>query len=187
MKVFIDTNIFLEYFEQRREYPSVGRLFNAIEEGKIKGVVSIGCVYTLAYLIRMELKRQGIFRPEQTLQLRSTLNTILSMVSAVGVTHKRLVQGVNDIDFDDLEDSFQYQSAIQSKFYDADNYVGKQCSVHIKLAPDGLLISATSAGGDPALCQAALTASRMAHIPKPPSQDVWAAVKDATITFKPGQ
>lgn len=115
MKVFIDTNIFLEYFEQRREYPSVGRLFNAIEEGKIKGVVSIGCVYTLAYLIRMELKRQGIFRPEQTLQLRSTLNTILSMVSAVGVTHKRLVQGVNDIDFDDLEDSFQYQSAIQSK------------------------------------------------------------------------
>ncbi|WP_241602211.1 cell envelope integrity protein TolA, partial [Rosenbergiella nectarea] len=81
----------------------------------------------------------------------------------------------------------QVQSAIQSKFYDADNYAGKQCSVHIKLAPDGLLISATSAGGDPALCQAALTASRLAHIPKPPSQEVWAAVKEATITFKPGQ
>ena len=32
MKVFLDTNIFLEYFEQRREYEAVGKLLNAIEE-----------------------------------------------------------------------------------------------------------------------------------------------------------
>jgi len=63
----------------------------------------------------MELKRQGIYRPEQTIRLRSTLNTILSMVTSVGITHKRLVQGVNDANFDDIEDSFQYQSALQSK------------------------------------------------------------------------
>ena len=115
MKVFLDTNIGLEYFEQRREYQSVAKIFDAIEDGKVKGVVTIGCVYTLAYLIRMELKRQGIHRPEQTLRLRSTLNTILSMVSTVGITHKRIVQGVNDTSFDDIEDSFQYQSALQSK------------------------------------------------------------------------
>ncbi len=115
MKVFLDTNIFLEYFEQRREYQSVAKIFDAIEDGNVKGVVTIGCVYTLAYLIRMELKRQGIHRPEQTLRLRSTLNTILSMVSTVGITHKRIVQGVNDTSFDDIEDSFQYQSALQSK------------------------------------------------------------------------
>lgn len=115
MKVFLDTNIFLEYFEQRRECQSVAKLFDAIEDGKVKGVVSVGCVYTLAYLIRMELKRQGIYRPEQTIKLRSTLNTILSMVTSVGITHKRLVQGVNDANFDDIEDSFQYQSALQSK------------------------------------------------------------------------
>lgn len=115
MKVFLDTNIFLEYFEQRRECQSVAKLFDAIEDGKVKGVVSVGCAYTLAYLIRMELKRQGIHRPEQTIRLRSTLNTILSMVTSVGITHKRLVQGVNDANFDDIEDSFQYQSALQSK------------------------------------------------------------------------
>lgn len=115
MKVFLDTNIFLEYFEQRRECQSVAKLFDAIEDGKVKGVVSVGCVYTLAYLVRMELKRQGIYRPEQTIKLRSTLNTILSMVTSVGITHKRLVQGVNDANFDDIEDSFQYQSALQSK------------------------------------------------------------------------
>ncbi|SQK74012.1 cell envelope integrity inner membrane protein TolA [Tatumella ptyseos] len=79
----------------------------------------------------------------------------------------------------------QVQGAIQSKFYDSDNYAGKTCDVNIKLAPDGLLISATAAGGDPALCQAAITAAKMAHIPKPPSQEVWQAVRDATLEFKP--
>ena len=55
MKVFLDTNIFLEYFEQRRED------------------------------------------------------------QAVGVSHRRLQQGIGDPAFDDVEDSFQYQSALQAK------------------------------------------------------------------------
>ena len=115
MKVFLDTNLFLEYFEKRREYQSVSQLLSAIEDGKLKAVVSVGCIYTLAYLIRMELKRQNIHRPEQTLRLRSTLNTVMSMVSAVGLSHKRLSLGINDMAFDDVEDSFQYQCALHNK------------------------------------------------------------------------
>ena len=115
MKVFLDTNIFLEYFEQRREYQAVDKLLSAVEDGKVKAVVSTGCVYTLAYLVRVELKRQGIHRPEQTLRLRSTLNTVMSMVTAVGLSHKGLSQGINDLAFDDVEDSFQYQCALQNK------------------------------------------------------------------------
>ncbi|MBP5536483.1 MAG: PIN domain-containing protein [Bacteroidales bacterium] len=53
MKVFLDTNIFLEYFGRRKQYQAVGRLFDAIEDGRLKAVVSAGCVYTLAYLVRM--------------------------------------------------------------------------------------------------------------------------------------
>ncbi|MBR0263713.1 MAG: PIN domain-containing protein [Prevotella sp.] len=108
MKVFLDTNIFLEYFERRREYQAVDKLLSAVEDGKLKAVVSVGCVYTLAYLVRVELKRQGIHRPEQTLRLRSTFNTVMSMVTAVGLSHKQLSQGINDLAFDDVEDSFQY-------------------------------------------------------------------------------
>lgn len=108
MKVFLDTNIFLEYFERRREYQAVDKLLSAVEDGKLKAVVSVGCVYTLAYLVRVELKRQGIHRPEQALRLRSTLNTVMSMVTAVGLSHKQLSQGINDLAFDDVEDSFQY-------------------------------------------------------------------------------
>lgn len=115
MKIFLDTNVFLEYFEKRREYQSVSRILSAIEDGNLKAVVSVGCVYTLTYLIRMELKRQGIYRPEQTDRLRMTLGTVLQLVSAVGLSHKRIVVGTNDQAFDDLEDSFQYQCAMQAK------------------------------------------------------------------------
>ena len=115
MKVFLDTNIFLEYFERRREYQAVSPLLSAIEDGKLKAVISAGCVYTLAYLIRMELKRQDVHRPEQTLRLRSTLNTVLSMATVAGISHKSIVNGTNDLAFDDVEDSFQYQCAIQNK------------------------------------------------------------------------
>ncbi len=115
MKVFLDTNIIVEYLEQRREFEAVGRIFSAIEDNKIKAVVSVGCVYTLVYLIRMELKRKYVHRPEQTELLRSTLKTILSLVTVVGVSHKHILEGVNDLSFEDLEDSFQYQSALQAK------------------------------------------------------------------------
>lgn len=90
-------------------------MLSAVEDGKIKAVVSVGCIYTLAYLVRVELKRQDIHRPEQTLRLRSTLNTVMSMVTVVGLSHKRLSLGINDISFDDVEDSFQYQCALQNK------------------------------------------------------------------------
>ena len=115
MKVFLDTNIFLEYLQRRRQYQAVSQLLSAVEDKRIKAVVSAGCVYTLAYLIRMELKRQGIHRPEQTNLLRTMLNIVLSMATVAGVSHKRIVSGTNDLAFDDVEDSYQYQCALQNK------------------------------------------------------------------------
>lgn len=115
MKVFLDTNIFLEYFERRRQYESVSQLLTAVEDGRLKATVSVGCIYTLAYLIRTELKRQGIHRPEQTQRLRATLDIVLSMVNVTGISHHRMVSGNNDPAFDDIEDSFQYQCALQGK------------------------------------------------------------------------
>ena len=47
--------------------------------------------------------------------MRDTLNIILSLVTAVSISHKHLATGVNDLAFDDVEDSFQYQSALQAK------------------------------------------------------------------------
>ena len=114
MKVFLDTNIFLEYFERRRQYEAVSQLLSAVEDGQLKAVVSAGCIYTLAYLVRSELKRQGIHRPEQTLRVRQTLDIVLSMVTVAGISHKRMVSGNSDPAFDDIEDSVQYQCALQN-------------------------------------------------------------------------
>lgn len=79
----------------------------------------------------------------------------------------------------------QVRQAISNKFYDASNYSGKTCILRIKLAPDGMLISVSSDGGDPALCQAAVSAAKLAAIPRPPSPKVYEAVKNATLEFKP--
>lgn len=41
MKVFLDPNIFLEYFERRRQYQAVSQLLSAIEEGRLKAFVRL--------------------------------------------------------------------------------------------------------------------------------------------------
>ena len=79
----------------------------------------------------------------------------------------------------------QIQGAIQSKFYDPGSFTGKTCDLRIKLAPDGLLISVQEVGGDPALCQAAVSAAKLAQMPKPPSDAVYQHFKNFTLGFKP--
>ncbi|MGK2889487.1 MAG: cell envelope integrity protein TolA [Candidatus Malihini olakiniferum] len=79
----------------------------------------------------------------------------------------------------------QVRVVIQNKFYNWQLYRGKTCTLRIKLAPDGILVSVKAESGDPALCQAAIAAAKQARIPKPPSTDVYEAFKNAPIDFKP--
>ena len=116
MKVFLDTNIFIEYFEQRNDYQYVDKILCAIEDKKINAIISVGCVYTLAYMVRMELKNQGIHRPEQTQRLRYTLNTVLSIVNAANVSHQRLIKGINYLDIDELKHTFKYKTDLKNKY-----------------------------------------------------------------------
>ena len=47
MKIFLDTNIFLEYIEERQEVDSVEQILEAIANGKYEGCLSQGSFYTL--------------------------------------------------------------------------------------------------------------------------------------------
>lgn len=76
-------------------------------------------------------------------------------------------------------------NAIKNKFYDYTSYLGKTCDLHIKLGPDGILISVSASGGDPALCQAAISAAKAANIPRPPNLQVYKIFKNATLKFAP--
>lgn len=75
--------------------------------------------------------------------------------------------------------------AISDKFYDSSSYIGRTCDLHIKLAPDSMLILVTAIEGDTALCQAAVSASKLAVIPKPSNQQIYEVFKNITIRFSP--
>lgn len=75
--------------------------------------------------------------------------------------------------------------AISSKFYDPSIYSGKTCDLYLTLAPDGMLISVSATRGDPALCQAAIAATKLAMIPKAFSPQVYEVFKYLTLEFAP--
>lgn len=114
MKVFLDTNIFMEFFEQRNKCEEVRRILHAIEDGIISGYISSGGLYTLTYLLTLGLKRNNIHRPEQTERLRKMLRNIISLCTVVETSHARFETAINDESFTDIEDSYQYQCALQN-------------------------------------------------------------------------
>ncbi|WP_261255536.1 cell envelope integrity protein TolA [Serratia proteamaculans] len=79
----------------------------------------------------------------------------------------------------------QVRAAIQRHFYDANAYAGKQCTIRMKFAPDGMLLAVRSESGDPALCRAAIKAITNTRFPKPPSQAVYDAFKNSVLEFRP--
>ncbi|MGP4123639.1 MAG: cell envelope integrity protein TolA [Sodalis sp. (in: enterobacteria)] len=79
----------------------------------------------------------------------------------------------------------QVSWAISNKFYDASNYSHRTCHLRIKLTADGLLTSINIEGGDPALCQAAVSAAKLATIPRPPSPQVYEVFRNVTLGFSP--
>ncbi len=79
----------------------------------------------------------------------------------------------------------QVKGAIQSKFYNSSSFKGKSCNLRIKISPDGLLISVQEIGGYPALCYSAVSAAKLAHMPKPTSEAVYQHFKIFTLDFNP--
>ncbi|URJ28947.1 cell envelope integrity protein TolA [Blochmannia endosymbiont of Camponotus sp. C-046] len=75
--------------------------------------------------------------------------------------------------------------SIQKKFYNSSHYTGKQCNLHIQLAPDGTLLSVTAISGDYELCQAAIIAAKLAKIPKPPNLGIYEIFKNTILNFSP--
>lgn len=115
MRLFIDTNIFLEYIDHRDQYESVRAILSAISNKEHVGLVSQGCVFTLTYLVERSLKARGIHRPEQTELLRQIMSSILRLVEPVGISRPDLLAAILDYSFVDLEDSLQYQCATQNR------------------------------------------------------------------------
>lgn len=77
------------------------------------------------------------------------------------------------------------KKAVEKSFTNIDAYRGKACDLHIRLAPDGMLLDVKATGGDPALCQAAVKAVAETTFPAPKNDGVYQVFKNAPLDFRP--
>lgn len=112
MRGFLDTNIIMEYYGHRQFFDDAESILMAAHEGAMEAAISEGSLYTLTYLLGLELKKQGVYEPEKTASVRSTLSALLSFVGVVRMDDQSLQQSVSDTDFSDIEDCYQYYCAL---------------------------------------------------------------------------
>lgn len=113
MKVFYDTNIILEYLLKRKEGDKVRDILLWSHENHVEKFLSSGSFYTLTYLIEKYLKNQGAQNAQNRRhELTCILSGLLQEYKIIGETDWR--KAINDVRFSDLEDSYQYQTAVNA-------------------------------------------------------------------------
>lgn len=113
MRVFLDTNIFMEFVSHRKQEAKVFLIFKAIKENKLSAIVSVGGMYTIAYLLGRIFKQNDVHQPELNEKIRMGLNGQLNLAEVKDCSHETISEAINDERFIDIEDSFQYHCALQ--------------------------------------------------------------------------
>lgn len=113
MRIFLDTNVILEYFIEREDVQAAAHLFNRLQEENDEMYISAGSFYTMLFLMDKYLKKVLGMKGELRIEaLRSLAVKILKNVTVVGHDNEGLLRGVEDKQYKDLEDSCQNQAAI---------------------------------------------------------------------------
>lgn len=113
MKVFLDTNMLMESITNRAHSTEVARIYNLYKIGVIDCCISQGSFYTITYLLETYLKKNESLSKEDRLdKLRNILNNILLMADICDISNEEITKGLWDTNFQDIEDSYQYQNTI---------------------------------------------------------------------------
>lgn len=104
--VFLDTNIFLDHLLDRDVHSST--LLKGCEDGLVHGYASSASFYTLSYVIRKSISVS---------ETKKLLGDYLRFISVLP-THKHELRTSLDASFNDLEDAFQYFTALQEEKLD---------------------------------------------------------------------
>ncbi len=73
------------------------------------------CRFILYHLIELDLKHNGYTdKPVRIARLREILNEVLDTFYIPELNWNVLFEGVNNLSFNDLEDSYQYEAACNS-------------------------------------------------------------------------
>jgi predicted nucleic acid-binding protein len=108
MRLFLDTNVLLDHALVRSSGQpyEVKQLISWAYENSVDLIVSPGSFYTFAYV----LEKSGIVKDD----LKAILKKYLSVIDVANTTKDTFLNGL-DSTFTDLEDSFQYMTAIQKQ------------------------------------------------------------------------
>jgi len=108
MTLFFDTNVLIDHALMRLtgQPLEITKIIFWAENEKIPIYISSESFYTFAYV----LQKNGIKKTE----LRVKLKQYLSMISVVNTDKETLLKGL-DSSFTDIEDSFQYMTAVNEK------------------------------------------------------------------------
>ena len=105
--MFIDTNVVFEHALMREEYRDAVEIFKLAEDKQIECFCSASCFYTLCYVLRKHYSDK---------ETRAILRKYLSFISILPTDEKQLFSGLAS-SFKDLEDAFQYHTALGKADY----------------------------------------------------------------------
>ncbi len=113
MKVFLDTNVILEFFIEREDVRTAAQLFKRLKDDKAELYMSVGSFYTMLFLIDKYLRKElGLTGDDRIATLRSLAVKIVKAISVVEQDNESLLRGVEDMQYKDIEDSCQHEAAV---------------------------------------------------------------------------
>ena len=115
MKLFFDTCTIIDYLCNRANAAFIDRILHLSDEKRWQCTMSAGSFYTITYLIELDLKRKGLVdKSVRIVRLREILNGVLETFHIPELDWVILYAGVNNEQFYDLEDSYQYEVACKN-------------------------------------------------------------------------
>ena len=108
MKIFLDTNVILEYFTVREDYLITQRLFERFHRNEDDLFMSVGSFYTMVFLIDKVLRKETSLRGESRVNaLRDILGRVLRTISVAEHDVESLLRGVMNAQFKDIEENYE--------------------------------------------------------------------------------
>lgn len=105
MKIFVDTNIFLDLILKRENFHDALLIFNAVEKNLFSGVILDITVLNIDYVAKKQVK-----------YIKEFIKLINTSFSVVGLSNEMISKAL-EIQNNDFEDTLQYLSA---KDFDSD-------------------------------------------------------------------
>lgn len=116
MKVFLDTNVVLEYLMRREQSDAVEKSIDSLKSAGDDMYISVGGFYSILYVLDNFLRKElEIKNPDRIAAIRVIAGQLLEELHVAEHDNSSLLNGINDELFVDLEDSCQYQAALKAQ------------------------------------------------------------------------